>query len=220
MDIIDLSMPIGPHFRWQPDIQIKGDIAAGDQFRITRLATTCHGFTHVDAQAHFVAGAPTIEATPLARVVGPARVFDLRAVAPNTAIGPDDLAAADPGGAEGIVILSTAWDTKRDSATPAFWKDAPYLTRDAALWLHGQKPTAVAFDFPQDYPIRLLLDGKSAPSEEHVTHDILLRSGTTLIEYLVNTAALTRPRTFLCAAPLRIPGADGAPARVFAIQGL
>jgi kynurenine formamidase len=220
MEIVDLSMPIAPHFRWQPDIQIKGDIAAGDQFRITRLATTCHGFTHVDAQAHFVAGAPTIEATALDRVVGPARVFDLRAVAPNTAIGPSDLAAADPGGDERIVILSTAWDTKRDSATPVFWKDAPHLTRDAALWLHAQKPTAVAFDFPQDYPIRLLLDGKSAPSEEHVTHDILLRAGVTLIEYLVNTAALTRPRTFLCAAPLRIPGADGAPARVFAIEGL
>jgi kynurenine formamidase len=220
MEIIDLSMPIGPHFRWQPDIQVKGDIAAGDQFRITRLATTCHGFTHVDAQAHFVAAAPTIEATALARVVGPARVFDLRAVAPGTAIGESDLAAADPGGAERIIILSTAWDTKRDSATPAFWKDAPYLTRDAALWLHARQPTAVAFDFPQDYPIRLLLDGKSAPSEEHVTHDILLRAGVTLIEYLVNTAALTRPRTFLCAAPLRIPGADGAPARVFAIEGL
>ena len=84
MEIIDLSMPIGPHFRWSPELRIKGDIAAGDQFRISHLATTCHGFTHVDAQAHFVAHAPTIEATPLARVVGPARVIDLRDVAPNT----------------------------------------------------------------------------------------------------------------------------------------
>ena len=86
MEIIDLSMPIGPHFRWSPELRIKGDIAAGDQFRISHLATTCHGFTHVDAQAHFVAHAPTIEATPLARVVGPARVIDLRDVAPNSEI--------------------------------------------------------------------------------------------------------------------------------------
>src|SRR4030095_9924930 len=76
MDIIDLSMPIGAHFRWNPEIRVKGDIAAGDQFRVTHLATTCHGFTHVDAQAHFVANAPTIEATALSRVVGPARVLD------------------------------------------------------------------------------------------------------------------------------------------------
>lgn len=221
MNIIDLSMPIRPHFRWHPEMRVKGDIAAGDQFRVSHLATTCHGFTHVDAQAHFVADAPTIEATPLSRVVGPARVFDLRDVAPETAIDADDLAARDPGGPEGeIFILSAAWDKKRDHATPAFWKDAPWLTRDAAAWLLARKPSAVAFDFPQDYPIRLLLEGKSAPSDQHVTHDVLLRSGVTLIEYLVNTAALTGPRTFLCAAPLCLPGADGAPARVFAIEGL
>ena len=221
MEIIDLSMPIGPHFRWSPEIKVKGDIAAGDQFRVTHLATTCHGFSHVDAQAHFVADAPTIEATPLSRVVGPARVFDLRDVAPNTAIDAVRLAKSDPGGAEGaILLLSAAWDEKRDNTTAAFWKDAPYLTRDAAEWLLARKPTAVAFDFPQDYPIRLLLDGHIAPTPEHVTHDVLLRAGVTLIEYLVNTSALKGPRTLLCAAPLKIPGADGAPARVFAIEGL
>jgi kynurenine formamidase len=221
MEIIDLSMPIAAHFRWQPEISVRGDIGAGDQFRITRLATTCHGFTHVDAPAHFVADAPTIEATPLSRVVGSARVFDLRAVAPNTAIDADALAARDPGGRDGeILLLSAGWDLQRDSTTPAFWTEAPWLTRDAAEWLATRKPSAVAFDFPQDYPIRLLLEGKRAPTEQHVTHDVLLRAGVTLIEYLVNTSALTRPRTFLCAAPLRIPGADGAPARVFAIEGL
>ncbi|HEX8168255.1 MAG TPA: cyclase family protein [Beijerinckiaceae bacterium] len=221
MHIIDLSMPIERHFRWQPTIEVKGDIAAGDQFRITRLATTCHGFTHVDAPAHFVADAPTIEMTPLSRVVGPARVIDLRDVEPNTAIDAGLLAERDPGGPEGeILVLAAAWDTKRDHRTPAFWKDAPWLTREAAVWLHGRNPSAVAFDFPQDYPIRLLLDGQSAPSDQHVTHDVLLRAGVTLIEYLVNTTALTAPRTFLCAAPLRVPGADGAPARVIAIDGL
>jgi kynurenine formamidase len=221
MDIIDLSMPIGPHFRWSPELRIKGDIAAGDQFRISHLATTCHGFTHVDAQSHFVAHAPTIEATPLSRVVGPARVIDLRDVAPNTEIDARHLASRDPGGAEGeILILSAAWDTKRDNTRAEFWKEAPWLSRDAAEWLHARKPTAVAFDFPQDYPIRLLLDGKTVPSDQHVTHDVLLRAGVTLIEYLVNTAALRHNRTLLCAAPLKIPNADGAPARVFAIDGL
>lgn len=221
MNIIDLSMPIGPHFRWSPEIRIKGDIAAGDPFRVTHLATTCHGFTHVDAQAHFVAHAPTIEDTPLSRVVGPARVIDLRDVEPNTEIDGEHLASRDPGGADSeILVLSSAWDTKRDNTTAAFWKEAPYLSRDAAEWLLARKPTAVAFDFPQDYVIRLLLDGVMAPTPEHVTHDVLLRAGVTLIEYLVNTSALKGPRTFLCAAPLKIPTADGAPARVFAIEGL
>ena len=98
MDIIDLSMPIAPHFRWSPELKIKGDIAAGDQFRVSHLATTCHGFSHVDAQAHFVANAPTIEATPLSRVVGPARVVNLRDVEANTPIDAARLAG-----------LSAAW---------------------------------------------------------------------------------------------------------------
>jgi arylformamidase len=219
--IVDLSMPIAEHFRWRPEIEVKGDIAAGDGFRVTHLRTTCHGFTHVDAMAHFVAAGPTIEATPLDRVVGPCRILDLRDTEPNTGLGPERLTAADPGGAEGeILLLSVGWDRKRDYATPAFWKDAPYVTREGAEWLLARKPSAVAFDFPQDYVIRLLLDGVTAPRPEHVTHDVLLAAGVTLIEYLVNTTELAGPRTFLCAAPLKIPNADGAPARAFAIEGL
>ena len=53
---------------------------------------------------------------------------------------------------------------------------------------------------------------------DNVTHDVLLRNGVTLIEYLSNTVALTRPRTFLCCLPLKLPGADGAPARVIALE--
>jgi arylformamidase len=221
MRIVDLTMPIESHFRWTPELHVIGDIAAGDQFRVTRIATTCHGFSHVDAPAHFVAGAATIEATRLDRVVGPCRVLDLRDTTPNTAIGPERLAKADRGGADGeILLLSVGWDRQRDYRVPAFWTEAPWLTREAADWLRARNPTAVAFDFPQDYPIRLLLEGKTAPKDQHVTHDVLLASGITLIEYLVNTTALLTPRTLLCAAPLLIPGADGAPTRAFAVEGL
>ena len=215
--IVDLSMPIGEHFRWQPRVEV----SAGDPFRVTRLATTCHGFTHVDAQAHFVANGPTIEATPLDRVVGPCRIFDLQDAPAATAIGPERLAAADPGGGEDeILLLAARWSDRQSYHERAFWTEAPWLDRAAAEWLLERRPKAVAFDFPQDYTIRLMLDGVVAPTAEHVTHDVLLRAGVTLIEYVVNTGQLQGPRTFLCAAPLLIPNADGAPARVFAIEGL
>jgi arylformamidase len=114
MHIVDLSMPIAPHFRWPVELSIKGDIAAGDQFRVSRINGPCHGFSHVDAAAHFVAGAPTIEATPLSQVVGPCRVLDLSQRPANEPIGPEHLAAADPGGADGeILLLATQWNDRR-----------------------------------------------------------------------------------------------------------
>jgi kynurenine formamidase len=48
-----------------------------------------------------------------------------------------------------------------------------------------------------------------------VTHDVLLRNGVILIEYLSNTAALTAPRMSLCCLPLKVPdGRRRAGARV------
>ncbi|MBN9469868.1 MAG: cyclase family protein [Bosea sp.] len=221
MKIIDLSMPIAPHFRWPVELSIKGDIASGDQFRVSKIAGPCHGFSHVDAAAHFVAGAPTIEATPLSEVVGACRVLDLSARPANAPIEPEHLAAADPGGKEGeILLLAAHWNDRRDHQDKSFWTEAPWLTLESAQWLAARKPSAVAFDFPQDYPIRLLLEGKEVPKPEHVTHHVLLSHGVTLIEYVCNTSRLSAPRNLFSAAPLLIPNADGAPARFYAIEGL
>jgi kynurenine formamidase len=107
------------------------------------------------------------------------------------------LAAAAPGGPEGeILLLSAGRDRQWDRNTPEFWRHAPWLTPDAAERPLSRRPTAVAFAFPQDFPIRLLLDGVRVPFEQHLTHDVLLRAGVTLIEYLVNTAALPGTRLF------------------------
>ena len=53
-----------------------------------------------------------------------------------------------------------------------------------------------------------------------VTHEVLLRNGVIMFEYLGNTAALSEARSFVCALPMKLPGSDGAPARVIAIEGL
>jgi len=222
MNIIDLSMPVDSgHFRWPVERGIKGDFANGDLFEVSWLRTSCHGFTHMDAPRHMVPGGDTLDDLDLARVVGPAAVIDLSDVRPHEEITAARLAPAAEHLRPGeIALFRTGWDTQRDWRTPAFWRDAPWLSRDAAEWLLERRPTAAAFDFPQDYTIRLLLDGEVRPIHEHVTHDVLLRNNVTLIEYLVNTLAVSGPRTILAALPVRLAGADGAPARVVAIEGL
>ncbi|MEL6997970.1 MAG: cyclase family protein [Pseudomonadota bacterium] len=222
MKITDLSMPIDTgHIRWPVDRGKKGDFNAGDLFEVSWVRTTCHGFTHMDAPRHMVPGGDLMGDLDLARVVGPAAIIDLSDVKSNEAIDANRLSRAAAHLRPGeIALFRTCWDRQQDWTTEAFWREAPYLTRDAAEWLLERQPTACAFDFPQDYTIRLLLDGEVRPIPEHVTHDVLLRNDVTLIEYLVNTAALTGDRTFLIALPINVPWADGAPARVIAVDGL
>ncbi len=217
--IIDLTMPIEDHFRWPVERRVKGDHERGDVFQATWLGWTVHGFTHMDSPRHCVPGGPTTDDIPLERTVGDAAVVDLADLRPNEPIAADRLAAAAAHVVEGdIVVMRSTWERTFSPRKPDFWTQAPFMTREAAEWLLQRGPRAVAFDFPQDFVIRLLLNGESRPLQENVTHDVLLKNGVILIEYLCNTIELTGQRTWLCALPLKVPAADGAPARVIALE--
>jgi arylformamidase len=217
--IVDLSMPIEDHFRWPVERSQKGDFEAGDVYQITRLGWAVHGFTHVDAPRHMVAGGDTTSEIALERMIGAAALLDLTGIAAKTEITAQVIAAA--GGhleAGDIAVIKTCWETVHSPRTPEFWTESPYLSAEACRWLLERGIKALGVDFPQDYPIRGLLDGRQAPIAEFVSHDILLRNGVILIEYLTNLGALAGPRTTLIALPLKIPESDGAPARVIAYE--
>ncbi len=80
--IVDLSMPIEDHFRWPVARSQKGDLEAGDVFQVTRLGWIVHGFTHIDAPRHMVAGGDTTSEVALEKMVGTAAVLDLSGIAP------------------------------------------------------------------------------------------------------------------------------------------
>jgi kynurenine formamidase len=217
--IVDLSYPIQDHFRWSVERSLATAFERGDAFQITKIGFAVHGFTHIDAPRHMLPGGYTTSEFRLESLVGEAAIVDLTAVAANTAIGPETLAAAGGEIRRGdLLILRTGWDRRFDLSDSRFWTQAPYLTREACEWLAEREPAAVGFDFPQDRPIRNLLSGGSAPMADFVTHDVLLRRGVPLIEYLCNLGAVVDPRIDVCALPLNIPDADGAPARVIAIE--
>jgi kynurenine formamidase len=216
MEILDLTMPIAPHWRFGMALDQLQAHERGDVFQASRLTLAVHGFTHVDAPRHCVPGGPTIEAVPLGTVCGIARVLDLGQPAPNQAIGPEALAAAGDIAPGDLVLLRSAWDQRMDATTRDFWLQAPYLTAEAASWLADRRPRAVGFDFPQDFVIRELVSRQPALAE-FPTHELLLARGVILIEYLVNLSAIPGPNVLFMAAPLKIPGSDGGPARAIAI---
>jgi len=218
-EIIDLTMPIEDHIRWPVQRSLNNDFAAGHQFQVTWLGWAVHGFTHMDAPRHMLPDGKTTDDIPLNTVMGACAVFDLSGIEDNTPIDADRLArACDQVRPGDIALIKAEWDLRYSYKTAAFWNQAPYMTREAAAWLLEQEVKSVAFDFPQDYVIRLLLQNEVAPMTEFVTHDLLLRNDVILIEYLCNTAQVKTERTMLYALPLKIPGADGAPARVIAIS--
>lgn len=214
---IDLTMPIEDHFRWSVERRLVSDHDKGDPFQVTWLGFAVHGFTHVDSPRHYFPDGKTTDDLTLERTVGKAAVIDLQEIAADEEISAEMLARhGDHVVADDIIVIKSCWGQKRSARTPEFWTESPYLSRAAASWLLDREPRAVAFDFPQDYCIRLLLKGEVAPIEEHVSHDLLLRNEVTLIEYLTNTQGLTAPRVNFCCLPLKLPGADGAPARAMA----
>ena len=221
MKIHDLSMPItADHFRWPAPRTETGDWTDAAPFHVTRLDLSCHSFTHVDAVRHMARDGGTIDETPLETVAAPCFVADLGPVAPEAALDAARIDAALAGhDGEPIVLLRSGWDRARDWRTPDYWRDAPFVDRSGAERLARAGMGAVAFDFPQDWTIRQSLDGIVAPIREHVTHDVLLRRGVTLIEYLVGAHAIAARRVFLSALPLKVAGADGGPARVVAFEG-
>lgn len=216
-DLIDLTMPISDHFRWPVERRTLAEHSRGDLFQVTWLGFAVHGFTHIDSPRHFFADGKTTDDLSLEQTVGTAAVIDLSSFGANEEITPEIMSKqANHLVDNDIIILKTCWGQQRSVSTPEFWTDAPFLGRSAASWLLQRKPRAIAFDFPQDYCIRLLLKGEVRPIEEHVSHDILLRNGIVLIEYLTHTEALTEPRVNFCCLPMKVPAADGAPARVVA----
>jgi len=215
--LVDLTMPIIDHFRWPVERRLVADHAKGDLFQVTWQGFAVHGFTHMDSPRHFFPDGKTTDDLELEQTIGRASVIDLLGIEPRSAIDADSLEAAGKYVAPGeIILFKTGWGEQRDVTTPDFWLDAPYLQRSAAEWLLSQRPKAVAFDFPQDYVTRLLLSGEIRPIDEHVSHDVLLRNDVVLIEYLTNTRALTSDHVDFCCLPLKLPAADGAPARVVA----
>ncbi len=220
--VIDLSTPILPdHFRWKPKQHLHRTHAEGHA-QVTWLSTSVHAFTHMDAPRHFDPHGPTTDAVPLATTIGPAAIVDVTAAGANAPISGALMAAAAAHVRPGdIVLVRAAWDQVERIDTPAFWVNAPWMTVEAADILHARGARAVGFDFPQDRCIRNAMIGlPDAPAEEYVTHQRLLLRGVILIEYLAHLTEIPGPRSFVVCAPLSLIGADGAPARVVALDGI
>jgi arylformamidase len=204
MSIYDISLSISESLVvWPGDPPVGithiSHLDRGDHATVSRLEMGAHTGTHVDAPAHFVRGGAGVGALDLGVLVGLALVAEVRDVDVLTA---DVLAElAIPLGTERVLFRtrnSNLWIQDRRE----FVEDFVAISEDGARWLIGRGIRLVGVDYLSVAPF-----GASVP-----THEMLLRAGIVVVEGLNLSGIQPGMYQFVC-LPLKIEGADGAPAR-------
>ena len=210
MRIHDISIPL--HERtvvWPGDPAVElaplTSLEAGDGAAVSRLGLGTHTGTHVDAPAHVLLGATAVDDIPLRAIVGPAHVIYL----PHpTHIGAEDLAALELPHPCRRVLLRTANSDQGLCGRGAFRSDFCALLPSAARWLVARNLCCVGIDAPSVDPF----EAKAGP-----VHRLLLAKGIAVIEGL-DLSRITPGCYQLVCLPLKVVGADGAPARAILIE--
>jgi arylformamidase len=159
---------------------------------------SAHTGTHVDAPRHFYDEGPGVDALPLELLIGRARVVE---IVSRKGIGADELADLDL--SEDVrVLFKTA--NSRLWASPEFHKDYVGVTQSGAEHLVSRGVKVVGVDY-------LSVEEFKKPGAP--AHHALLGAGTIVIEGLNLRDVEPGVYEMIC-LPLRIVGADGAPARV------
>jgi arylformamidase len=197
------------HTYWHPDVSIQQLGTISDEGRETREVTFgTHTGTHVDAPLHFVEGGASVEDLPLDALMGPVHFVDFTNLEENDPVTSemlDDVRIANR------MVFQFGWEDRWGDPDD-FYYDYPYFTVGAAEQLVAEGVQLMGFDTPSPDASSGPLDGSG---EDSPVHKVLLEAGIVLLEYLQNLDAVDPSHDWsLSALPLKIRGADGAPARV------
>lgn len=189
------------HWPGDPDVVVERalDIGRGDPCNLTVMSACAHIGTHVDAPLHFIGGGDSMDAFPVDALVGQARVI---AIHDSEVIGVPELASAAIRSGERVLFRTR--NSERRLLSVPFIDDFIYLSAAGARHLAGAGVLAAGIDY-------LSIGGLHRDLAE--THVALSEAGIWIIEGLDLTQTPPGDYEMIC-LPLRIAGAEGAPARV------
>jgi len=194
---------------------------------ITRMGV--HATTHIDAPWHYgpTSGgrpAPTIDAIPLERCIGPGVVLDMTHKADADPITVADMEAAlARTDAElddtTIVLIRTGRD--RYLGTREYWRRGTGMSAASTEWLLDRGVTVMGIDqWGWDLPFQAQIAKARATDDNALfweAHRVGQRRPYWHMEQLTNLDVLPPQGFEVAVFPLKIVGASAAPARVVAI---
>jgi len=201
---IDISVPLRKgmvHWPGDPpfDLERVHDMGRGARNNLSRIALSAHSGTHVDAPLHFLRSGAGVSDMPLSAAVGRARVIE---ISDTDSIRPAEL--RHHGIRRGERLLFKTRNSSRAWRTDSFIEDFVFITPGAARFLARRGVALVGVDY-------LSVGSYRRASRE--THLALLQAGVWIIEGL-DLSRVPPGRYDLVCLPLKIDGAEGAPARV------
>ena len=209
MRIVDLTHPMFDAMPMIPGMaqpQFK-DIARweSDGYRMSQYTLLNHTGTHVDAPSHLAGDGDTLDEIDLTRLVCDAVTLDVSAHEPGLL----PLAELEPllgqVRAGDLVFLHSGNGARY--GTEAYWTGWSYPDAEASRALVELGISGIGFDGPSADPV---------DTEDYGLHRIWLEGGRLILENLANLDQLP-PRAPVVVAPLKVRGANGAPARVLAL---
>jgi len=203
MKLIDVSVALDssvPTYPGNTPFQLEAikRLSRGDSSNVSTIHLSAHAGTHVDAPRHFFDAGPGVESLSLDLLCGAAQVIE---VATRQAIAAADLAGFDLSGTSRLLIKTHNSDLW---GSPTFHQDFIGVSESAARLLVDRGIKVLGVDY-------LSVEAYKTPGAP--AHHVLLGAGTIVIEGLDLHDVLPGVYEMIC-LPLRIVGADGAPARV------
>jgi arylformamidase len=208
MRIYDITLTLSDEIpTWPGDPKFSMErfdkIEAGDNTNTTRFEMSAHTGTHVDAPYHFINHGKGVDQLSLKILTGRVYVLHLPNIDVVTAA---DLEKADIPPRTRRLLIRTRNSEYWAKGVKEFRTDFVGLTADAADYLVKRGVKLVGVDYLSVAPYK-----QSRP-----THEILLRANLIIVEGL-NLAEVAQGRYMLYCLPLKLKGADGAPARAILI---
>jgi arylformamidase len=170
----------------------------GSDANVTNLSLSAHTGTHIDAPLHFLPDGKDIAALELDDLIGPVRVIH---ITDPQQITFTELKEYTIDRGDRVIFRTRNSDT--DWTMEPFREDYVYLSTNAAQYLVSLGIKFIGVDY-------LSVAGMENGTE---VHQLLLNEGIVIAEGL-NLREVVPGDYDMIALPLKIAGADGAPARV------